>query len=260
MQLLSRKKKDGTQTRVRQGVAAGSLLLVLLGSPMSNAFADVKIVEPGQAAIGMTNGDWGAAWQQWIQDIPADVNPAFDNTGENCAQGQSSGPVFFLVGAFTDEVPETPLISEVERDCTMPANRHIFFPILNVASDTIEGDFFGATEAAQRQLAGFYADLIDVGSLKVTVDGKEVKKLGEFRAQSPAYHFFLPGPDDQGNPTNMWGLDPVNADGYFGVADGYYVMLKPLSQGSHTVRFEGAFVSDGEVLFGLDVTYNLTVE
>jgi hypothetical protein len=254
MQLLSSKKKDWTQTRVRQAVSAGSLLLALMGSPMSNAFADVKVVEPGLAAIGMTYGDWGAAWQQWIQDIPANVNPAFDNTGENCAQGQSSGPVFFLVGAFTDEVPETPLISEVERDCTMPANRHIFFPILNVASDTIEGDFFGATEAAQRQLAGFFADLIDVGSLKVTVDGQPVADLGEFRAQSPAYHFFLP------KKNNMWGLNPVNKDGYFGVADGYYVMLKPLSQGSHTVQFEGAFVSDGTVLFGLDVTYNLTVE
>jgi hypothetical protein len=244
MHVSSSKKKGRRQNRVWQGVSAGSLLLVLSGSPMSNAVADVKVVEPGQAAIGMTYGDWSAAWQQWIQDIPADVNPAFDNTGEYCAQGQSSGPVFFLVGAFTDEVP----------DCTVPANRRIFFPIVNVASDTVEGDFFGATEAAQRQLAGFYADLIDVGSLKVTVDGKDVKKLGEFRAQSPAYHFFLPGSD------NMWGLESVNEDGYFGVADGYYVMLKPLSQGAHTVHFEGAFVADGEVLFGLSVTYNLTVE
>jgi hypothetical protein len=254
MEILNSKKKDERQSRVWQGVSAGSLILVLLGSPMSNALADVKVVEPGQAAIGMTYGDWGAVWQQWIQDIPADVNPAFDNTGEYCAQGQSSGPVFFLVGAFTDEVPDTPLISDVERDCTVPANRHIFFPIVNVASDTIEGDFFGATEAAQRQLAGFYADLIDVGSLKVTVDGEAVANLSEFRAQSPAYHFFLP------KKNNMWGLKPVNNDGYFGVADGYYVMLKPLSQGAHTVHFEGAFVSEGEVIFGLSVTYNLTVE
>jgi hypothetical protein len=136
----------------------------------------------------------------------------------------------------------------------VPANRHIFFPIINVASDTLAGDFFGATEAAQRQLAGFYADLIDVGSLSVTVDGEEIANLGDYRAQSPAYHFFLP------KKKNMWGINNVEKAGYSGVADGYYVMLKPLSPGPHTVRFAGAFVLDGEVLFGLDVTYNLEVE
>jgi hypothetical protein len=259
MQHLNAKKKYVKGTRVRQGVSAASMLMALMVAPMSSVLAAADLVAPGQTAIGMTYGDWSAAWQQWVQAIPntpEEPNPAFDETGENCAQGQDSGPVFFLVGAFTDELPDTPLISEVERDCTVPANRHIFFPIVNVAIDTTDpqGDFYEATEAAQRQLAGKNADLIDVGSLEVTVDGKKVKNLGDYRVQSPAYHFFLPAEN------NMWGIADVNASGYFGVADGYYVMLKPLSSGKHTVQFAGAFVSNGEVLFALDVTYNLTVQ
>ncbi len=36
-------------------------------------------------------------------------------------------------------------------------------------------------------------------------------------------------------------------------------MIKPLSPGGHQVHFEGAFVSNGEVLFALNITYNLYV-
>lgn len=254
------------KTRKRQGISIATLLLGLLVTPMLNAFAQsgpsAEAVLPNDAVIGMTYGDWGAAWQQWLQSIPADNNPALDNNGDKCAEQQSAGPVFYLVGAITDEVPDTPLITEVTRDCTVPANRYLFFPILNVSSDTVPTEppppaFFAPTEAAQRQLAASFGNLIDVDTLRVTVNGKKVKKakdLEDFRAQSPAFHFFLP-------ENNIFGIDEPEGGGYFGVTDGYWMMLNPLPAGDHQVHFEGAFVSDeGYVIFALDVTYNLTVE
>ena len=42
------------------------------------------------------------------------------------------------------------------------------------------------------------------------------------------------------------------------VADGYYLMLEPLSVGYHTIHFTGKLAIDS-YYFSLDVTYNLTV-
>lgn len=250
-----------TRSWLHSSIAAS--LFVVLGIATLNSFAGqstgprAAAVPPDKVVIGMTYGDWGAAWQQWVQSIPIDDNPFVDNTGEKCAVGQASAPVFHLVGAASDEVPDTPVVFDVVRDdCVVPAGRYLFFPIVNVANDSVPGDFFEPTEAAQRETASFWANLIDVGTLGVRVDGKTVKNarnLAEFRAQSPAYHFFLP-------EDNVWELEDPEEGGYFGVTDGYWVMLEPLSVGQHQVQFEGAFVLEGEVVFGLNVTYNLTVE
>lgn len=165
--------------------------------------------------------------------------------------------MFYLVGAFTDEVPATPDINEVTRDeCTVPPNKYLFFPIINVTADNTgppSGDFFAPNEGAQRDTAALFANLFDVASLGVTVDGTAVENLGDFRAQSPSFNFTLP-------PKNILGVAPKRAGLYFAVTDGYWIMLEPLSSGEHIINFNGDFVVDGKVEFGLDVTYNLVVE
>jgi hypothetical protein len=48
-------------------------------------------------------------------------------------------------------------------------------------------------------------------------------------------------------------LNATTVDG--AVADGFYVMLHPLSKGTHTINFGGS--KSGSV--ALDMTYNITV-
>ena len=44
------------------------------------------------------------------------------------------------------------------------------------------------------------------------------------------------------------------------VGDGYYVMLKPLSVGTHTIRFSGrTVISSYNYSFELDIHYEITV-
>jgi hypothetical protein len=43
---------------------------------------------------GLSYGEWTAKWWQWGYSIPKDINPAYDDTGKNCAQKQN-GPVWF---------------------------------------------------------------------------------------------------------------------------------------------------------------------
>ena len=69
----------------------------------------------------MRYAEWTARWWQWVLSLPVENNPANDTTGKNCAINQN-GPVWFLAGTVG---------GVVERNCTIPAEKAILFPILN---------------------------------------------------------------------------------------------------------------------------------
>jgi hypothetical protein len=50
-------------------------------------------------SLGLSYGDLSTKWWQWAASISADKSPMKDNTGANCAQGQTY-PVWFLAGTF----------------------------------------------------------------------------------------------------------------------------------------------------------------
>ena len=215
-------------------------------APVSRAFADnqtTNVFSPDKNVFGKAYGDWSAAWWQWVLTIPAATNPLNDKTGVNCAVGQSSGPVFFLVGSF---------VGTVNRTCTVPRDKAVYFPIINAECSTVEPPpFHGDNEAELRTCAGRYGDAFDVSSLKVTVDGQQVKGLKDYRAQSPVFNFTLPADDILG----------VTATIGSSVDDGYYVMLQSLKPGNHTIHFEGACKRSSFCYgsFSQDVTYYITV-
>ncbi|MDJ0806850.1 MAG: hypothetical protein QNJ78_08450 [Gammaproteobacteria bacterium] len=231
-----------TQLWTKSTIAGVMLGLSVI--PLVDATADDKrkAVSPDESVMGMTQGDWGAAWWQWALSIPADRNPILDPDGSFCAEGQGSGPVFFLAGTWVE-------LDEGGRTCSVPAGQFIFFPLVNTeCSEAEDGtDWYCATEAACRECAGRNANTYDPDSLVLIVDGKKLKDLDEHRFQSAAYYFTLP--DD-----NILGEDETKS---ISVADGYWVMLNPLPPGKHTIHFEGG-PYDGSWL--QDVTYTITVE
>ncbi len=213
------------------------LALAIAPAPKALASNNNLVYPPDKAVYGMTYGDWAAAWWQYVFSVPSPDNPILDTTGEKCDEQQSTCPVFFLVGAFG---------GSVTRNCTVPAGKAIFFPILNFECDTLSPPTRGGNEWELRTCVGKIADFIDVNSLKVTIDGKKLHRLQRFRVQSPVFHLTVP-------VDNFLGWDPASG---LAVTDGYYVMLKPLSPGSHVVHFEGSIPS---ISFTLSITYNLTV-
>lgn len=226
----------------RIAVMLGIVLCMTIAS-VPKAVADERVYPPDKAVYGMTYGDWAAAWWQYVLSIPAVDNPLLDETGAKCDVGQG-GPVFFLVGVFNESGTAT-------RTCTVPAGKALFFPVLNYECDNLVTPPTDPNEWNLRTCAAEVADLIDVDSLKVTVDGKKVKKLEDFRVQSPVFNFFLPA----GSVVEAFGYPPGPISGK-AVTDGYYVMLKPLSPGNHVVHFEGSIPAFG---FTLSITYNLTI-
>jgi hypothetical protein len=211
---------------------AGTTLVV-----PSASGANVEVVPRDSNAYGNTYSEWSARWWQWVLSIPAATNPNLDTTGANCGEGQS-GQVWFLAGTFGGSVTRT---------CSVPAGKALFFPILNSAFGQGVGDCSGPADCDVTTLRGLAAAPMDnPTTLMVTIDNRKVKNLSQFRVTSPVFNYFFPA-------DNIIGLDP----GTYGplVSDGYWLLIEPLSPGTHTIHFKGVSNSALEI----DVTYNLTV-
>ena len=86
------------------------------------------------------------------------------------------------------------------------------------------------------------------------LDGRPIQNLPRFRAASPLFTYG-PLPDD--NVLQFFGFDAPEGATSLSAADGFYLMLAPLSVGQHTLHFTGTFETD--IPFTLDITYILTV-
>jgi hypothetical protein len=212
-----------------------------------SVFADAnsRVVRPHKESFPLTYEEWSARWWQYIFGLPLTDHPLNDTTGERCAVGQW-GPVFFLVGPPTTG-------DAVERSCTVPSGKGILFPIVNVACAIPED---GGTLGAITSLCTSIADLIEVDTLSVSIDGDTIKDLDGFRFQSPAFSF-------TGETPNVFSAigcgTPPCYEGFreTAISDGYWILLKPLKVGNHEIHFHGEIP---DFHFVVDVTYDLTVE
>jgi hypothetical protein len=174
--------------------------------------------------------------------MPASENPLLDATGEKCAVAQH-GPVWFLAGA-------TNISGAATRDCSVPEGIALFFPVLAVEKDNI-GLAPPRTDSALRDAARSSID--GVTDLSVEVDGISIRSLSLLRFMSPVFSFALP----QHNVLQALGNTAATPGLYFpAVAEGFYVMLKPLHVGEHILHIHGKNPGIG---FAVDVTYRLTV-
>ena len=131
----------------RRILAVTGLLAILLAghaAPASANGADPGVLPPPARPYGSTYAEWSARWWQWALAIPAASNPL--NDGSDClhvAEGQS-GPVWFLGGAIDKS-------ANLERNCSVPVDKALFFPVINVECSTLEAPpFYGADGDALR--------------------------------------------------------------------------------------------------------------
>jgi hypothetical protein len=189
---------------------------------------------------GLTYGEWTAKWWQWTISIPKDINPGGDTTGKDCALKQS-GPVWFLAGTFGGAATRT---------CTIPAGKAIMLPLINAECDYLAKPNL---KTEQQLLACAKSENEGITGLDATVDGVKTQSLQNYRVQSPLFNFTY--------PTNNVNGAPVGSTQ--GVSDGYWVLLKPLPVGSHTVHIAGSVVNyAGGALnnFGNEVAYHINVQ
>ncbi len=213
------------------------------------------ILPPNASPYGHTYGEWSATFFNWAFTLPVDHHPLYDTA--DCSVGQS-GKVWFLDGTFAPS-PVAPGVWEgiKERNCKVPMGKALFITIVASECSTLEGN--GSTEKELRDCVTAQTD--HVVSVSFEVDGKALRHMEAYRKQSPLYTF---GPLPENNMFQDIGLTAPAGTMSPSVADGYYIMLAPLSRGNHTIHYTGKLVftqaQDGfDYLFYQDITYHLTV-
>lgn len=208
------------------------ILLSLASQLPATSFAagPASLVAPKQVVAGKTQGEWSTAWWQWARSFDGEGNsPVADKTGESCHLKQD-GPVWFLAGTYSTQ--------RTIRTCTVPKGKYLYFPMINyMVNSTVPGNVScqGVTEAVRETIDGIHM-------LVLEIDGVRASKLEAHRQISP-------GCFDAGALTGgRVRLNPT-------AADGYYIMLKPLSTGKHTINFGGRGNDMSQA-----VTYTLIVE
>ncbi|MCA9711706.1 MAG: hypothetical protein KDK70_38075 [Myxococcales bacterium] len=188
-------------------------------------------------------------WLQWSLAQPWSTGPV-SATSTSCGSTQGSGP-WFLAGTAG---------GSATRECTIPADTELFFPLLNgwaiVPAELLEGEepLQDAFPAAFEAIGDQHADTC---ALTLRIDGQDV--AAGFEQLHEDFHVEILEPfevdvnsDDpvSGSPQ---GGGPVHA-----VTAGYYVHLAPLSPGDHVLELGGALCS-GPKTFETSVTYTVHI-
>ena len=248
-------------------------MLTLLTVTVKPAIADNNpdILPPNTIYRGFSYSQWSAEWFKWAYSLPLTHHP-FNNNAP-CSAGQT-GNVWFIGGPLTNGFPTQ------GRDCTIPPGTALFLTVAaqswdnencsGGSLDIIQKTTYSDDQLrvlAQRDLLSRYN-----GPIKIIIDEVEVKGLpiacdptnlescdSVYRVQSPVFDYTVPGSSDnilklfdgacyddsnRGHPYKVTGA----------VGDGYYVMIKPLAIGNHTIRF-GKPNSQGNPV----ILYNITV-
>lgn len=229
-----------------------SLVFCLVGSCGEEEPEPFEALDPTEPQYGKTFAEWAAEWVYYVQRYapPLCDDPIKNPTGDTCAVGQDpASPVFFLVGTYGGPA--------VRKECVVPADVALFFPLANVWGDPagVTGEVW-TDEAVKANIEETVPTFVE-DSLYATVDGRPVEDLAKgIMKEAVPYRVHVPeGP----NNYTCDGIDGVSGE-FGGYVLGSWVMLPPLGPGKHTITFGSYRKADAlSPAFQLDVRYELTV-
>ncbi|MDH3715208.1 MAG: hypothetical protein OET44_15340 [Gammaproteobacteria bacterium] len=232
--------------------STGVVTPVWAGDDHRHGHKGVRVVAPDSQWRGHTYSELAGKWWDWAVAEPLDTNAVFDTDGSFCTLNQR-GKVWFLAGTFG---------GIAERLCHIPAGKAIFFPILNGLSFPPEfpvpGDPCENLDVLVEQIrCDVNEDLAFLGStppdllLEAMVDGERIADPFAYRAQTGpgGYKHIVPENEIFGTPAGPR---------FPAVADGYWILLKPLSPGWHEISFKATVALFDN--FELGANYRIFVE
>lgn len=199
---------------------------------------------PGEVPFGQTYTEWCKAWVKKVYTLPCEGHPLLHDEADNSIH-DAEGPVTFLFGS---------LGGKVKRTIRIPEEKGIFFPVLNYMA-TYPCPYSGFKPAPGQSLNDFLqhaaSDIVNQGTnMTVTLDGMRLTDLHPYHMTTDIFYI-------QALPELICLDNCVTGELQPVLADGYWVMLRPLSPGKHVLNYKGSYAKLGWVV---DVTYVIEVE
>jgi hypothetical protein len=180
--------------------------------------------------FGYSWEEWTVRWWEWFLTIPKEIHPAYDETGAKYAVGQTDPNAIFLAGTTG---------GTAERSINILAGKAVLFPVINFSISYAENPNLKTDE----ELTSFArSHMEDIVKKEVNIDGVDLLISENNRVYSPPFDFSFPVNnvfDFKEGPTR-------------GAGDGYWVFLKPLSPGKHTIRTFGSCML-GRIQIGVNI-------
>ena len=236
--------------RILIGFTIITLIITLVASitlQHGYALASYYTYDLDSKPYGQTYHQLASKWQQWHISVPSSQHPRENYSPDNCAVLQR-GPVWFLADGAP--VRADPSKAE-ERECVIPSNTSIIVQVLG-------GECDYGTEKTDSEVIACVNEGIDKGRVSAFIDGEEITELKNSRIGP--YWFNISIPED-----NIYQAEP----GTFRAAvDGYFLFIKPLSPGNHTLEIKGQNIPMGASFGGppvgsfhdMHVIYKLTIK
>lgn len=187
---------------------AATLLAAYLSSGMA--------AEP---ALAQATPQLTTDWWQWAMSTSEEDSPVADTSGTNCAVNQR-GDTWFLAGGFGS--------SKIQRTCTVPSGKKLFFPLINMVYWPARG---ARTITCADTKASAALNNDTALDLFAELDGTPIRDLKRYRiASSECFDVFARMPA---------ALHPYKA--FPSATDGFWLLLNPLPPGRHTLKFGGRY-------------------
>jgi hypothetical protein len=250
-------------------LSSGSLLLIMsLTVILYHNFVQAQGSDPytftvNSSPYGISYKNWTAKWAAWQDGIPNSYNWNFKNTPgvnyvpKDCSYMQDpSSPVFFLPWVGAEQG------TYVTVTCIVPHNKAILISVDGGTADYSDPSVKTKTPSELNRLVT--SSNIYPNEFKTTLDGHSLDLINDEAHKVTSDLFNLTLPKD-----NVWG-EPEGPDK--AITQGWWLMLKPLSAGEHTVHYNTGYgnsksnpakIPPGQgnaAPYIQDVTYHLTVK
>ena len=187
---------------------------------------------------GKTYGQWTVEWWRWALSTPVSVNPVVDVEGKYADVKQPTTDVWFLAGKFGTESNDLP-----NRQCKIPAGRAILFPVVNCEANSLEYPHL----KTEQEIIDYVSNDEDAIVKKECFLNDEKMPIERVRSDPPTFPLII----SKDNAIGVKGGSTIAS------ADGYWVFLKPLPAGEHSLHFAGS-CEEGRLNSG--ASYRLKIE
>jgi hypothetical protein len=183
----------------------------------------INFYKRGEKPLGRTWCEWTARWWRWYLSVPQNAGRPYESHYE------VERRILFLAGSTDPRL----------RRIVIPSRRAILFPVINFVTSYLEEPQL----ASESELMAYAkSNIDDTGRKEVCINGTKLIVSEKHRIQNSIFECSY-------NKYNTYGAGEGLTKG---AADGYWVFLKPLCPGEHTIRSFGSCLS-GRIHYEVNV-------